>query len=320
MQKSRKFIPFLLPALIFVSTCCLVCSQPEIDSGDNIEKIYKDSIKAFKQKNWEQAVEGFEKVINIAPEYKNVSGYFGKSKKKLAESYYDQGLGLLKSKKLDDAIEKFRKSTEYDFEYQYKGSKKIGEIYAEKAQDCYNQGKFDESIENLKQSINYDVETKPRYESKIAEFYHEHGINFFANGDYEDAIDNLNLALEYERDRNTRRKISTYLDRAKRNLAEHYFNTGKNSYNDGKFLEAYRYFLKSESYDRFYPRVNEYITSVKAKMREKAKELYLEGLKEYSMDDKRKAIELWEMTLRYDPKHVKAQISLDRTKAELNIK
>jgi len=276
MRYEPKFIVKILLNLILmfifiVNPFCLVKS-------DEISELYRESMKYYKQQNWEKAVEGFEKIIELKPEYKKAFVYLEKSRKGLANKYYLQGLEL------------------------------------------YNPIKNEEAINSFKKAIEYDPTMKEKCEKKIAQLYYESGMEASKVDKYEEAIEYFKLALQYEQDKNRRKEISFEIAHNRKEILNKLFEQGKKLYNEGNLVEANKIFQKIYSQNKDYPEVNKYISDIKKTFEEKAREYYLEGLKEYDQGNIKKAIQLWEKTLEYDPTHVKAQTSLERAKAELKKK
>jgi cytochrome c-type biogenesis protein CcmH/NrfG len=53
------------------------------------------------------------------------------------------------------------------------------------------------------------------------------------------------------------------------------------------------------------------------KKTEMIKKYYFQGLREYDQGNVKKAIQLWEKVLEYDPAHMNAQTSLERAREEI---
>jgi tetratricopeptide (TPR) repeat protein len=105
---------------------------------------------------------------------------------------------------------------------------------------------------------------------------------------------------------------------------KHYFDKGVSLHKSGKWSEAkaaFEWVLKRESNNI---KAKEYIRDLEVQInkltqenKEKAHQLYTQGLRAYTSKNLKKAIELWEKALQLDPSHVKAKKSLERAKEEI---
>ncbi len=157
---SKKFLASIFAVLLLSSIAVIALALMH-----NVNRYYDEGVSFYNQKNYDEAISNFEKVIMINPNNTKAREY-------LAFSWYGKGIEFNKQSKYPEAIICYDKAIEIDPNY--------ANAWNDKGVALKNQGKYPEAI------ICYDkaIELNPQYKQA----WNNKGIVFFNIGNYSEAI------------------------------------------------------------------------------------------------------------------------------------
>jgi len=157
---SKKFLASIFAVLLLSSIAVIALALMH-----NVNRYYDEGVSYYNQKNYDEAISNFEKVIMINPNNTKAREY-------LAFSWYGKGIEFNKQGKYPEAIICYDKAIEIDPNY--------ASAWNDKGVTLKNQGKYPEAI------ICYDkaIELNPEYKQA----WNNKGIVFFNIGNYSEAI------------------------------------------------------------------------------------------------------------------------------------
>ncbi len=137
---------------------------------------------------------------------------------------------------------------------------------------------------------------------------------------HQDAMKYINLAnVEINRIEEENEKIRLIEEeRVRKAQVNLYYKNGVDYYHDNNLEKAIVEFKKVLEINPKDKRVKEYYNDIRAKLYDKAKVYYKEGLMLYSAGDIEKAIDKWTRALELAPDYREAQKALERAKVKIN--
>jgi len=157
---SKKFLASLFAVLLLLSVVVAYVALTQ-----NASRYYDDGVYHYNQKNYDQAISNFEKVLLINPGN-------SKAKEYLAYSWYAKGLDFNKERNFSEAIICYDKAISIDPNY--------SSAWNDRGVTLKNQGKYDEALASYDRAIEINPNYKQAWNNK--------GIVYFNMGRYSEAI------------------------------------------------------------------------------------------------------------------------------------
>jgi tetratricopeptide (TPR) repeat protein len=157
---SKKFLASIFAVLLFSSIAVIVLGLMH-----NVNRYYDEGVSYYNEKNYDEAIKNFEKVVMINPNNEKAREY-------LAYSWYGKGIDFNRQGMYSEAIICYDKAIEIDPNY--------ANAWNDKGVTLKNQGKYDEAIACYDKAIEINPEYKQAWNNK--------GIVYFNMGKYSDAI------------------------------------------------------------------------------------------------------------------------------------
>ena len=225
------FIPFLL--LLFITG---------ISSGQTLKQAteaFNNGVSAIQSDSLDESILQFNKCMEIysgLDEYDSMEAedMIVQIKSKLPTLYYQVAMDLYKSKKLDEAIEKFVETIEVADKYSdqstsKKASKVIPQLYYMRA----GNKKGDNDIEGALADYNKAIELNPEYDKA----YYMKSLVCKKLGDEEEFIESTRKAIEVAGKRNNESVLSS----AKESGNKYFLKKGDEAKSAEKYEDAIKY-------------------------------------------------------------------------------
>ncbi|MEO1436143.1 MAG: tetratricopeptide repeat protein [Bacteroidota bacterium] len=153
---------------------------------------YKVAYNMYKAKDYNGAIEGFTKALDVATEQGN-ENVAKKSKNVLSKLYYREGSGLIKEKDYEGALALFQRSQEMNPEY--------GKAYFGLARAYRYLGDMDNMIANTDIALEKgDDKTKTNAIKNIANFFYKKAQALNKKGDHQGALSMVARATSYDKE------------------------------------------------------------------------------------------------------------------------
>ncbi len=143
-------------------------SMPKINMGKIANNLFKEGVQAYEREKYEEGIEKFNKVLQLAPEN--------------ADAFFNLGMGQFYTDNYKEALNNFRKAYE-------KGSDDtLSSLYC--GLSCYYMNDLEKAIEYFNETI----ELKPDF----ANAYFNRGTARGKLKKYNEAVEDLSKAIQYD--------------------------------------------------------------------------------------------------------------------------
>jgi len=157
---SKKFLASLFAVLLLLSAVVAYVALTQ-----NSRNYFNDGVYHYNQKNYDEAISNFEKVLLINPGN-------SKAKEYLVYSWYGKGLEFNKERNFSEAIICYDKAISIDPNYL--------SAWNDRGISLKNQGKYDEALASYDRAIEINPDYKQAWNNK--------GLTYFNMGNYSEAI------------------------------------------------------------------------------------------------------------------------------------
>lgn len=334
----RSIKILLVSLMIFEFSGCAMIYR---NMKDKLRNNYRQGIILYKQGKYADALDRFETVQSIDPEYGDVKRYVLITKEALtkkAKEYYEKGMQQKRAGNYDEALDMFNLVLKEDPEY--KDTKKQIELIRnskpvirkldtalKNANYYYNKKQYQKAyIECLKAKKynpdNLDLfplmkKTEIALNSKSAPLV-DSATGFYNKKNYPEARTRLVKALNLNPWDKEARELLTKCE--KKLYLEKEYNTAKEKYNKKDFFAAYDLFSDINEREPGYRDSQRYIDLITNRLSANIPKYYDDGVAYYGNERFAEAIAEFNKILKINPNHQKALEYKERALAKLELK
>ncbi len=337
MQKIFRLLSLLIVASIVItgSGCATVYQQQKKKINEN----YQQGIQLYKQGDYKNAKERFEKVLSIDPQHTGAKQYLSitnEALQKRTRVYYDAGMAYKRKGDLENALRQFLEAEKRDPDYK-DVKQQIAAIRSSKPA--------------IKKYNNYYSTAKKQYENKryIAAYQNCNKAELFDPKSLE--LKTLKSKIKNQLDNNSYPYTSKAEAAKKKNpaLAKKYCNkalavnpwdekaqsilkdinrmenlndlyaNGEKAFKKGDYVAAYRAFKQIDNNEPGYRNTTHYLATIKTRLEANINTYYQNGVTYYEQDNFKAAIAEWDIVLLINPDHQKAREYRERAVTKLEL-
>lgn len=328
-------------AIIVVITQFAGCATVYRQMKQKVINNYREGIVLYRQGKYASALDRFETVQSIDPEYGDVRRYILITKdalSKKARDYYDRGMQYKKAGEYENALDQFllvmKEDPDFrDTKQQLENIRKTPAITKKfqaalkRATAYYDRKQYvkaytvllqakkynDKSLEMLSLSTKTEIALNGRslpYVSKAEKFYNKK--------QYAAAKSMCVKALEVNP---WDEKAKALNEKCGRKLfVERNYEAAKKKYRSGDYFAAFDLFASVVERDAGYRDAQKYLDAIRSNLGKNVPQYYARGVSEYDNERFTEAIAEFNRVLKINPDHQKAKEYKDRAIAKLEIK
>ncbi|MCL2389855.1 MAG: hypothetical protein FWD54_04605 [Endomicrobia bacterium] len=294
-----------------------------------IIQLWNEAIKLFDEGNFVASKDKFREILDIDPENAGALKYMStinvrisKINSMQADKLFTQGMEYYNMADYDRAAKHFSAvhtadPNRADAKEYYELSKKALNIaYSEETEKNAKSAQAQSKQKQVTRLADKDdsVLSSNQKIQKEMERYYNQAVDYFNNGRYEEALRAF-VSLREKSIKNSyydlNQSIKDYSNKAREAIAEGFYREGQAFVKQGKFDEALVKFTDAINYNPKFQSAIKEKENVSAAL---AQQYYDAGLKAYSSGNRKKAVELMEKALEYNPNRTDVAKTLERIK------
>lgn len=253
---------------------------------ERIDKLFKVAMEQFNNEEYSKAVNTFESILEIDPDYK-----VAKDRLSEAQKLFEENKTVVLQK------ENLQEGKDFFFNRNYETAKK----YFQKVVDLDPDNEYGkEAVDLLKQSE--DKLANQSQEDQIARKFTE-GIIAFKNRKYEEAIAIWQEIKEIDPQNEFVDQYIGYAQRAKEERANKSYQDGKTAFSKGDFLAAREAFQKALEVDPDNDKVKDYLARANTKIVTLVKQNKDKAQAAFEGDLYEEALEAYKQVLLFEPEN-----------------
>jgi tetratricopeptide (TPR) repeat protein len=310
------------------------------------DSLYDQALAAFSRKEYQQAGDIFDKILEINPEYVDNTGRMQKTRNKLKSimqerrqkisALTDQGIALFKKGRFLEAQGSFQQILDLDSDnseaqvYLNKCQTELArqlQEYLARGNQQYNARKYTAALEAFGRVLKIKP-THPEAATKAlrcrSRLLLQEGQQLAQDQEYHQAIKKLQRSVELDRSHAPSQKALQQTLAARDQAMATSLKIGNQHLKDNQLRDAEKVFtLILEKYQEDHPEATQNLDKIKALRTSQANqaridEYYSQGVDYYTQGEYQKAVAEWNKVLDLQPDHQKAQRNIENARKKLD--